>query len=506
MLTNGNLLMDMNKNWYKKPVQTPSRGAEVANPECVKIEERLKTTAARGPIPRNGTINKTSWPKDVNKNRYEKPVQTPYWGAKVTNPDCITFEQKIKTTAARCPIPPNGMTINRSWPKDINRNRYEKPVQTPSRGADVKKPDCVTIEQRMKTTAAEVCGNLADKAEPSRCQETAVAAVGARTGGTNKRSTTARTLPTNCGEFVKPMSGLVPPVVTETAPTDCTGVMHYQWNVRESVKTTEMLMPSNYLEIPELRLPRVFLQLAEEARNVKVENGLSCCSEEVQPQGTGLPSPVLVTVMVDSQPIPKKRVLRTTGASTEMMTNINYVGRCKPIDWADQVVSPGTTEQPVLLGLNTDERGNASTGTGGPDVNSAKQSEPVDRSGPVGPQSTTEQPVLLGPKTDETGNTPVDPVGFDVNSTGQGEPVDRSGPQSPQSTTEQSVLLSLKTDGTENAPVDSGGPDMNSAGRGEPVCRPGLVGPQNRTERSVSPGVHCRCRSGGTRSCEPGGP
>ena len=205
MMTNGNLAME-------KPVQTPSRGAEVANPECVKIVQRLKTTAARGPIPRNGTINKTTWPKDVNKNRYEKPVQTPYWGAKVTNPDCITIEQKSKTTAARCPIQPNGMTINRSWPKDINRNLYEKPVQTPSRGAEVKKPDCVAIEQRMKTTVAEVCGNWADKAEPSRCQETAVAAVGAGTGGTknvrgrlmdcNKKSTTARTLPTNCGEFV----------------------------------------------------------------------------------------------------------------------------------------------------------------------------------------------------------------------------------------------------------------------------------------------------------------
>ena len=166
----------------------------------------------------------------------------------------------------------------------------------------------------MKTTAAEVCGNWADKAEPSRCPETAVAAVGAGTGGTknvggrlmdcNGKSTTARTLPTNCGEFVKPMSGLVPPVVTKMAPTDGTGVMHYQWIVRESVRTTEMLMPSNYLEIPELRLPRVFLHLAEEARNVEVENDLSCCSEEVQPQGTGLPSPVLVTVMVDSQPIP----------------------------------------------------------------------------------------------------------------------------------------------------------------------------------------------------------
>ena len=286
MMTNRNLPMDMNKNRYEKPVQTPSRGAEVANPECVKIEQRLKMTTARCPIPRNETKNNRSWPKDVNKNRYEKPVQTPYWGAEVTNPDCITFEQKIKTTAARCPIPQNGMTNNRSWPKDINRSRYEKPVQTPSRGAEVTKPDCVTIEQRMKTTAAEVCWNLADKAELSRCQETAVAAVGAGTGGTtnvrgrlidcNKRSTTARTLPTNCGEFVKPKSVRVSPVVTETAPTDGTGVMQYQWNVRESVETTEMPMPSNYLEIPELRLPRVFLDLAEEARNVKVENGLSC--------------------------------------------------------------------------------------------------------------------------------------------------------------------------------------------------------------------------------------
>ena len=236
------------------------------------------------------------------------------------------------------------------------------------------------------------------------------------------------------------MSGLVPPVVTEIAPTDGTGVMHYQWNVREYARTTEMLMPSNYLEIPELRLPRVFLHLAEEARNVQIVNDFSYCSVEVQPQGTGLPSPVLVTVMVDSQPIPKKRVLRTTGASTEIMTNIKYVGRCKPIDRADQVVSPGTTEQPVLLGLNTDAKGNASADTGGPDVNSAKQSEPV------GPQSTTEQPVLLGQKMDEKEGAPVDPVGQYINSARRGEPVDRSGPVVPQSAYEL-VTVWLRTIG-----------------------------------------------------------
>ena len=59
---------------------------------------------------------------------------------------------------------------------------------------------------------------------------------------------------------------------------------------------------------------------------MEVVNDLSRCSEEVQPRGTGLSSPVLVTVMVDSQPIPNKRVLRTTGAPTGMMTNIKYVG------------------------------------------------------------------------------------------------------------------------------------------------------------------------------------
>ena len=308
-------------------------------------------------------MNNRNLPIDMNINQYEKPIQTPYWGAEVTNPDCSTIKQRMKTTAARCPTPQNEMTNNRSWPEDINIVRYEKPVQTSSRGADVTKPDCVTIEQRMKTTAAEACWNLADKVEPSRHQETAVVAVGAGTGGTtnvrgrlidgNKRSTTVRTLPTNCGEIVKPMSGRVSPVVTETAPTDGTGVMQYQWDDRESVETIEVLMPRNYLEIPEPRLPRVLLDLAEEARNVILENGRSCYMEEVQPQGTGLTRPVFVMVMIDSRPVLNKRALRVTGTSTEMIPNMNLAGRREPVDRSGQM---NATEQPVLLGLNTDER------------------------------------------------------------------------------------------------------------------------------------------------------
>ena len=166
---------------------------------------------------------------------------------------------------------------------------------------------------------------------------------------------------------------MVPPFVTKMARTDMTGEMHYQMISRESVRTTEMLIPSNYLEIPEMRLPRRFLHLAEEARNVEIKDELSCCSEEIQPQRTGLPGPILVTVMVDRQPMPIKNVLANTDASAEMMTNEKYVGRCKPINRADQVASPDTTEQPIWLGLNTEARRKVSTDTGGPDVKSAEQ-------------------------------------------------------------------------------------------------------------------------------------
>ena len=74
---------------------------------------------------------------------------------------------------------------------DMNTNRYEKLMLTPSRGAEGASSDCVTIEQYQsayrqstKTTVAEVYMNFADKPEPTRYQGTAVAAEGAGTDGT----------------------------------------------------------------------------------------------------------------------------------------------------------------------------------------------------------------------------------------------------------------------------------------------------------------------------------
>ena len=76
-------------------------------------------------------------------------------------------------------------------------------------------------------------------------------------------------------------------------------------------------MPMDFLEIP--ALPRGFLELAEEARNVKVESGQVCYTEEVQSQGTGLTRPVFVTVMEYSSPVLRKGAMRDARVSTEMI-------------------------------------------------------------------------------------------------------------------------------------------------------------------------------------------
>ena len=77
-----------------------------------------------------------------------------------------------------------------------------------------------------------------------------------------------------------------------------------------------MQMPMDFLEIPEPTLPRGFLELAEEARNVKIESGQFCYTEEVQSQGTGLTRPVFVTVTEDSSPVLEKGAIRAAGVSS----------------------------------------------------------------------------------------------------------------------------------------------------------------------------------------------
>ena len=138
-----------------------------------------------------------------------------------------------------------------------------------------------------------------------------------------------------------------------------------------------MQRPMDFLEIPELTLPRGFLKLAEEARNVKIESGRFCYAEEVQSQGTGLTRPVFVTVMEYSSPVLNKGAMKAAGVSTEMIPTRSCAGRRKPVDRSG------------LVSL-------------------------VDQSGLVGPQNKTDQPVLTGSIEDQVGTVPAGPVGPDI--------------------------------------------------------------------------------------------
>ena len=193
-------------------------------------------------------------------------------------------------------------------------------------------------------------------------------------------------LPTDCVKFTEPTFTRVSPVVAEMAHTDGIRVLQYKSGDQKSIKTTEREMPMDYLEIPEPRLPRRFLDLAEEARNVKVESGRSCYTEEVQSQGTGLTRPVFVTVMEYSPPVLQKGAVRATGVSTEMIPIMSSAGRREPVDRSGLVGPQNKTEQPVLLGLDENQVGTVPAGPVGPDI-IINRIQPVAE-GPVGQFST----------------------------------------------------------------------------------------------------------------------
>ena len=179
-------------------------------------------------------------------------------------------------------------------------------------------------------------------------------------------------------------------MVAEEAGTDGTTNVRDRSIDRNTMETTNMQMPMDFLEIPEPTLPRGFLELAEEARNVKIESGQFCYTEEVQSQVTGLTRPVFVTVMEDSSPVLEKGVIRAAGVSSEMIPTRSSAGRRKPVDRSGLVGPQNRTDQPVLTGSDEDQVGTVPTGPVGPDI-IIDQIQPVAE-GPVG-QFSTHSPV-----------------------------------------------------------------------------------------------------------------
>ena len=290
----------------------------------------------------------------------------------------------------RYPVPQNAMRNLRKTPMDMNTNRYEKLVQVPSWGAERASSDDATIEQcqsayRQSTKTTEDT-YFAGKPKPTQYQGTGVAAVEPGTDGTtnvqcrsidcDNMRTTVMKLPTDCVKFTEPTLARVSPVVAKMAHTDGIRVRQYQSDDQNSLKTTNMQMPMDYLEIPEPALPRGFLELAEEARNVKVESGRSCFTKEVQSQGAGLTRPIFVAVMEYSMSVLKKGATIAAGISTETIPTSFSAGRHDPVDHWGLVGPQNKTEQSVLPGSDADEVGTVPAGPVGPDVT-------VDRNQPV---------------------------------------------------------------------------------------------------------------------------
>ena len=488
------------KDRYGKPVLTPICGADATESGCPGMVQSSRMTATEGHTPRKETMLKTSWLKNMDNNRFEQPLQPPVRRADVTLPDQTTVKERREMTAeaiiftdatdgkipAGCQMPLNDVTIDRSWHKVMKKNQYVKPIWTQDSRTVVRENDDFETNREMKTVGADRYADPDTTVRPDGGPVGTLTAGGPGTDDTNirggrcmnchKKKRRLGTVRTNGGDSRKPLSGLLPPIVNKSTPTEGTGAMHYQWIMRESVMKTEMTMPSNYLEIPELKIPKLFLHLAEEARDVEVNNDPSGYSEEVKSQVTELPGPILVTVITNGQPMPFGKELVNDVVSAEMMTDAGHVGRCSPIDQASQVVSPDTTEHPIRLGLITDGRRTASADTGGLDVSWDEQEEPIDGLGSV---------VLLGSGMCENVTAPVIPVGQDVHLTRRDGPVDRSCPVGTQRMTEPSVLLRLKTDWMEDAAVGPVGPDGNSSEQGEAGHRPDPAGSRRGTDRPV---------------------
>ena len=474
------------KGRYGKPVLTPIWRTDVTESGSTDVVKPPILTAAEGHTSQKETILNASRPKDINQDRFDEPVQHPVQGAKRTFPDQATVKERREMTTAEYLMPINEVETNRSWRTVMNNSRNEKPIRTRVLRTVVTESDCDEFKQRLQTVEADRLVDRDVEDKPGSGQAVALPPGGIRMNATDnrggrctdctKRTMMFGTVQTNGGDFSNSLSGLLPSVVNKLEHKEDTGAMHYQWIVRESIMITEMKMPSNYLEIPELKIPKLFLHLAEEARDVEVNNDISGCTEEVKSQVTGLPSPILVTVMTDGQPIPFGNELVNDVVSTEMMNDEKYVGRCKPMDRANQVVSPDTTEQPNWLGLNPGGRRTASADTGGPVVNSDERGDPVDELEPV---------VLLGSELCENETDPVIPVSQDVNLKEDNGLVDRSGPGETQSMTEPSAWLTLKTDWMENAALGPVGPDGNLSGRDEAGDRFDPAASRSETDRPV---------------------
>ena len=228
------------------------------------------------------------------ENRYLPPI----WGANVTESRCIEVVQPSMRTATEGQTPRKETIHKTSWPKRMDNNRFEQPLQPPVRGANMTIPDHDTMKQKSGMTAAEVGRDQNALTEPSRCQATDVEVEGAVTDTMASipyrccdcgiGMTTGGNSAMNAAKDKEPRPIRTYPVRPEGAPVD---------------GGTDILRPMTILDVPALRLPGVFLKLAEEVRNSKVVDGQPTDMRAVQPHRSGQAGRVLITEIMNSFPV-----------------------------------------------------------------------------------------------------------------------------------------------------------------------------------------------------------
>ena len=196
------------------------------------------------------------------------------------------------------------------------------------------------------------------------------------------RITTGRNSATDGDKYREPRPIQTCPVRPEKAPVD---------------GGTDILRPMNILDVPALRLPGVFLKLAEEATNSKVVDDQPTDMRAIQPHRTGQAGRVLITEIMDSTPVLGSWAFKT---STEVMPDINL----------DEPGHQRDTEQPITLGVMTNQGTNSPNGPVGHDVMLAGRMEMVDQPDPVGPPGGTEQSVFLRLDADQVEHIPTNRV------------------------------------------------------------------------------------------------
>ena len=112
-------------------------------------------------------------------------------------------------------------------------------------------------------------------------------------------------------------------MVPKTTPLTDTGRRQYRIKSQAFVGNTDIQNARMLLEVPALRMPNVFLELAEEARkSVMVDDQLTD-RKDVQSRRTGQAKPVFVTEILNSTPVLGSRSSRATDTSTEMTPDRN---------------------------------------------------------------------------------------------------------------------------------------------------------------------------------------